>query len=76
MSNPCKTGSMSLPVIFLDDFTIGGRVRILRTIRGLRQRELAELAQCTQPEVSALECGRYTPPSVERRILEALEPLE
>lgn len=48
-------------------------VKLQRIHRGLRQVDVAEMAQATQAEVSALERGLYVIPSVERRIHHVLE---
>ena len=63
---------MVLPVLFLADYDLATQVRIIRTAKGLRQKDVAEIANVTQAEVSALERGHYVPPSIRRRILQAL----
>ena len=63
---------MTLPVIFLDDYDLSTQVLIRRTAKRLRQTDLARLSGTTQAEVSALERGRYVPPSIKRKILAAL----
>ncbi len=64
--------AMAPPLIFLQDFPRGVQARLLRTARNLRQRDVAELAGCTQAEVSALEREEYVPPSIRRKIVQAL----
>ena len=61
-----------LPLVFGDDMPPGKRVKLLRTMKGLRQVDVAQLAETTQAEVSALEQGKYVPPSVVCRIMAAL----
>lgn len=52
---------------------IGATVRTLRELKGMSQGELARRADCYQPDISALEHGRYEPTiSFLRRIAGAL----
>lgn len=43
-----------------DRIRIGQRIRELRTQQGLTQRELAQLAEITQPNLVNIENGRYS----------------
>ena len=56
----------------LSALSLADRLRILRVSKHWRQRDLAEAADVTQSEVSALERGMYVPLSVKRRIFREL----
>lgn len=63
---------MTLPVIFLADYTLGVQIRVLRTCKGWRQIDLSSMAGVTQAEVSAIERDRYVPLSTRRKIVASL----
>ena len=69
-----KLGSeMAAELFMCKGLTPGMLVRLERTRRGWRQVDLAQVADVTQAEVSALERGRYVIPGVRRVILQALD---
>jgi transcriptional regulator with XRE-family HTH domain len=44
-----------------DDLQVGGRLRHVRLLAGIRMRELADKVGCTEGMVSKIESGRVVP---------------
>lgn len=58
--------------VFADHLELGLQVRLLRVRLGMRQVDLANAARVSQPDVSALECGKAIPSATRRRIMGAV----
>ncbi len=64
---------MTVPLLFLSDYQIGLRCRILRTAKCLRQADVAEMAGVAQAQVSELERGLWVTPTIRDKILTVLQ---
>ena len=63
----------ALNIIFVGDLPLGQKVKVARVAKGLRQSDLAYLADVPTPAIGDLEKGRSVSRWKLRRILKALD---